>query len=1122
MISPTKLSAILGQKHAPTSQQAEVIGAAPGPLLVVAGAGAGKTETMANRVVWLVANGYAAPDQVLGLTFTRKAAQQLAQRIRARLSTFAATPVARRQDPSGELEKQLESINPTVSTYDSYAGRLVQEYGLLLPVEPTARLITDTELFHIARQVVAEYPHKLSATQSVATVVKNLLALSAELDNHMVSHDDVLGESTSFVQRFEEIDRGRSSENFNTTISGWIDTQQLRLEYLPLVTALKAELSKRQVITFGEQMTLAARLAESFPEVGEKERRKFRVVMLDEYQDTSHSQRVLLRSLFGSKDPDLTVTAVGDPMQSIYGWRGATAANLERFTTDFATASGPDGERTPAEKKQLTVSFRNPSQVLSGANAVSGAVFDRYNQGKRTVEALTALPGKDNGAVQLGWFQTPEQEQNWVADYFTQTYHSLEPGEPFTAAILVRKKSHIEGYASALAERGVPYEVVGLSGLLLIPEVADLVAIATMLIDPTDNAAALRVLTGPLVQLGASDLLGLQQRAANLAGRARRKPTQPADEDSPNPLEKLEVIIAENVATDEDTSIGLVDAVADLGEPDFYTEVGYYRLRELAAMLRHLRTYSLGRNLTDLFADIEEVFGIRTEVLSRQDPHADGASGTIHLDSFAAEVASFEAIPGASLRSLLDYFALALEHEDGLEPGEVKVRSNRVQILTVHKSKGLEWQHVAVVRADNSTYLDEHSNLQGQKLSTWVTDVTKVPSTLRGDVAEGEELSGIPEFEAAEAEVRSDLEKAVKAHIEEFRDTFRQEAARLFYVAITRSEHNVLVTGSANTGGSKVRKPYVYFDLLRSTQPENVVHWEDGASAEEENPAQTETLSAVFPTDPLGKRRPHVEAAAERVRHMLANVLHTDEEPELTQLGEQGQQWHRDVTALIEEHRRLSSTKIEVPLGQELTATDLVALERDPVFFAQRTLRPVPFKPNAYAKRGTAFHEWLERRFGSATLLDDEELMLDAQDTTEVMDNADQLAELQEKFLASEWAERQPAQVEAPFEVAIGNTIVRGRIDAIFHEGEDPANGWLVVDWKTGRKPRGSELAAAAIQLAVYRYAWAQLVSKQHGIEVDPESIKAAFYYVAEGETYAPGKLPTAANLAKLVGSDEA
>src|SRR5438128_4032000 len=136
--SPVELASALGL-FAPTDEQAAVIAAPPGPLVVIAGAGAGKTETMAARVVWLVANGYARPGEVLGLTFTRKAAGQLLRRVRARLARLAGAGLGL----PGAVDMADDPV--TVSTYHAFAGTLLREHGLLLPVEPDVRLLGQTE-----------------------------------------------------------------------------------------------------------------------------------------------------------------------------------------------------------------------------------------------------------------------------------------------------------------------------------------------------------------------------------------------------------------------------------------------------------------------------------------------------------------------------------------------------------------------------------------------------------------------------------------------------------------------------------------------------------------------------------------------------------------------------------------------------------------------------------------------------------------------------------------------------------------------------------------------------------------------------------------------------------------
>lgn len=1097
-MSPTLLSRYLGQKFPPTDQQADVIGAAPGPLLVVAGAGAGKTETMAARVVWLVANGYARPDEILGLTFTRKAAQELGKRIRDRLGTLVGNQdLVRRLDPSGELADALQVIAPTVSTYDSYAGDLVREYGLLVPVEPDSRLITDAELHAIATEVVASYPGPVIASDgknpAVGTVVSEVLALITSMGNELSTPDEVAEEATAFLAETESLPMApRARKEFTQKLQKWRNTQEERRAYLPLARELNEELRRRGVVTFNEQMSVAAALARDHERVGRAQRQRFRVVMLDEYQDTSHAQRVLLRSLFGQgADPELTVTAVGDPMQAIYGWRGATAANLAAFVEDFPVGGAP------ASKKQLTTSWRNPPEILALANSVSDAVLGTSDN--RAVAPLEARPGAPSGEVALGFFDTNDEELAFVADNLAAQYReALDAGEPFSAAVLVRKNRHSAEVAEQLAARGVPHEIVGVGGLLDVPEVADTLAIATMLVRPADSAAALRILAGPAVGLGLADISALAARATNLRGSAPVEDETPPEDTADDPYAALVYQLDELVQRAAELSAGaekpagLADAVADLGEPERYSEEGLKRLRALAAKLRFLRTNSLGKRLVDLIADIIDVFGIRTEVLARTSD-----AGTVHLDSLLKAVAAY---PGSSLDGLLDYFALAREHEDGLAPGNVATRTDRVQILTAHKAKGLEWDTVAVLHADNATY--------AAKAETFLTWVRNLPDASFGDP------DYLPDF--GEVENRTQFEKAGEAWLKQVRADLAEESARLFYVAVTRAERKLLITGSRTKPEvAREASPYEHFAGMRDLVDAPVV-WADGTGGDEgdegasireasdahtevaENPEDT-TLSGTWPHS---APEPEVMRAAQHVRDAI-------EHPPAYSEGELYALWERDVTALIEEQERAATPATAVVMPAELTASDVVALKADPEQFARRARRPVPFKPNTYAKRGTAFHEWLEEFYGQRPLLTEDELP--GGDEAEV--DAATLTRLKRSFEQSHWAARTPAHVEHPFELALGTSVVRGRMDAVFRDAE--TGGWVVVDWKTGEKPQPAQMEAAKLQLAVYAEAWRRIAG-------DGKPVRAVFFYVRTGEDFSPDSLPDGEQLAQLLATDGA
>jgi DNA helicase-2/ATP-dependent DNA helicase PcrA len=252
----------------------------------------------------------------------------------------------------------------------------------------------------------------------------------------------------------------------------------------------------------------------------------------------------------------------------------------------------------------------------------------------------------------------------------------------------------------------------------------------------------------------------------------------------------------------------------------------------------------------------------------------------------------------------------------------------------------------------------------------------------------------------------------------------------------------------------------------------------------------------------LGRRRA-LTAAAELVAGAAPHPL--DTEQVLDGTDPQVEQWVRDADLLLRERARAASPTVDVPLPSHLSVSALVTLRRDPAELARRLRRPMPAAPAPQARRGTAFHAWLEERFGAAKLVDLDELP-GSGDEFAAPDGV--LAELQEAFLASEWADRQPAEVEVPFETPLGPLTLRGRIDAVFQRDD---GGYEVIDWKTGPPPSGAELAAAAVQLAAYRLGWARLT----GVPV--ERVSAGFHHVAAKETLRPVDLLDEAGLLNLV-----
>ncbi len=220
----------------------------------------------------------------------------------------------------------------------------------------------------------------------------------------------------------------------------------------------------------------------------------------------------------------------------------------------------------------------------------------------------------------------------------------------------------------------------------------------------------------------------------------------------------------------------------------------------------------------------------------------------------------------------------------------------------------------------------------------------------------------------------------------------------------------------------------------------------------------------------------------------------------------------RDTSLLLAERReQRGDGAMDVGLPGRLTVSELVTMAADPDRLARQIRRPMPRPPAPQARRGTAFHRWLEQRFGQQRLIDPADLLGAADDPADDPDAAG-LALLRERFEAGQWADRWPLEVEVQFETLVAGWPVRGRIDAVF--GDAPAGGYDVVDWKTGSPPSSrEEERAAAVQLAAYRLAWSRLAG------VPLRQVRAAFYYVRDDLTLRPADLLSEEGLAELITS---
>lgn len=1054
----------------PTDEQVAVIEGDPGqPRLVVAGAGSGKTETMAARVVWLVANRHVAPEQILGLTFTRKAAGELAVRVRARLKQLRDAGLF--ADDLPPHERALAT--PTIMTYNAYAARLVSEHALRLGVEPDAVTLSEAGQWQLVHEIINNWPDDLQVSAAESTVIKAVIQLAGSCAEHLISPQEV-GDYLRERARGLEILGGdkKLPADVRKMHARWIE----RANLIPVVEAYIARKRADNLLDFSDQVSLIAALVRDDEQIGVGERERFKAVLLDEYQDTSHAQVTLLSGLFGHGHP---VTAVGDPLQAIYGWRGASAGALLRFPQVFPAVDGETGQVRPSTHTNLTIAWRNDEAILEVANRTAAPLtLTADPSGNVSLKKLRKRDGAGVGDVSAAYLETSDLEARKIAEYMAEKRgtNSNPSPTPVSAAVLCRTRSQFDGIMTALMAADIPVEVVGLGGLLNTPEVTDVVSMLQVMHNPSRGDALIRLLTNPRWNFGIRDLHALSAWARKISG---------IDRDDRSIIDALDELSGRKTWPEKGPEVSVE---------------GQERLNQLGDQLRQLRTRTELR-LVELIGEVERalLFDIEFAI----DP-VRFAQSLHHLEQFREVAARYEATGGVgapvTLGGFLDWLEVASEEERGLPVTNVETSTDAVQLLTIHASKGLEWDVVAVAGLVDGVFPSCRPPANPQapvKASGWLTDWDELPYELRGDT------EGLPVFQGDGAQDVA----AFRELVEEFKidcgNYDLAEERRLAYVAFTRARHSLLLTGAWWINERK--KPANPSRFLTALVRAGIIAGEVPVQPEsEENPQADQEYTATWPIDAAPDRRERLREIAGRIRTWQdQEIISLDiDEARLDQSGDYGERghersqlasevedeialWHRHAALLLAEERAIAAPESAVDLPDHLSASALVSLVENAREFALLRRRPIPQQPTTRSRLGTAFHTWVEQLYGAPTLVDLDDLP--GADT--VVEDIDLIA-LQETFAASSWAGRQPIELEVDIDTPVANTMIRCRIDAVFRE---PDGRTLIVDWKTGQPPAigSSAHKQRSVQLAIYRIAWSRLHDEPL------ENVDAVFVHVA-------------------------
>ena len=627
------------------------------PLLIIAGAGSGKTRVLTHRIAHLIATGRARPGEILAITFTNKAAAEMRERVTALVgpagermwvSTFhsACVRILRR-------EHEAAGLRSTFSIYDAAdSTRLITLIVRELGIDPK-------------RFTPKTFAHRIS-----------------DLKNELIT-------PAQFAERA-------------------VTSNPLERHLAEVYRAYAQRLSAANALDFDDIIMRTVTLLQTRPAVAEMYRRRFRHILVDEYQDTNHAQYVLVRELVGgpgtsgagSALPPGELTVVGDSDQSIYAFRGATIRNIEEFEEDYPAA------RTIL----LEQNYRSTQNILSAANAVISR-----NSGRREKNLWTAA---GDGAPITGYVADSEHDEaRWISQEVDRLAdeHGVRPRD---VAVFYRTNAQSRALEEAFMRAGQPYKVIGGTRFYDRREIKDAIAYLRAVDNPDDDVNLRRILNVPKRGLGDKAEGALAEHAARYSVSFGQAVADAAG--APREAQADET----GVAGEPD---GLAPSVTEAGEPpevEGLTTRARNQVRgfhELLTTLRHMVT--AGDGVADILDSALDASGYLAELRASDDPQ--DATRVENLAELHSVASDFQAAnPDGTLADFLERVSLVADSDQlppsaDLEDEEAQQAEEQGQItlMTVHTAKGLEFPVVFVTGMEDGTFPHSRSLAEETELA---------------------------------------------------------------------------------------------------------------------------------------------------------------------------------------------------------------------------------------------------------------------------------------------------------------------------------------------------------------------------------------------------------------------
>ncbi len=604
-------------------EQLAAVTAPPGPALILAGAGSGKTRVLTTRIAWLLQTGQASPAGIMAVTFTNKAAKEMQARLSAML------PVNTRA--------------MWIGTFHGLCNRFLRAHAQLAGL-PQAFQILDTQ-------------DQLSAVKRIIKALK-------------FDEEKCIPKQTSYFIANAK-DAGQRPKDL-------APRDELGRMQLAVYQAYEDQCQREGVVDFAELMLRTYEIMRDHPEVREHYQRRFKHILVDEFQDTNRLQYMWLKMFAGN--PAVTgnsVFAVGDDDQSIYAFRGAQVSNMADFEREFRVQ----------KVIKLEQNYRSHGHILDAANTLIAQNSQRLGKNLRT-DAGQGEP------IRIYEAASDYAEAQWVVDEARQFKREGQPLHE--VAVLYRSNAQSRVIESALFNAGVPYKVYGGLRFFERAEVKHALAYLRLIENPNDDTSFLRVVNFPARGIGARSV-ELVQDAARTSGRSlSQSVTAVPGKTGANLQGFVALVDAMREATRGLTLRQIIEHVLDTsGLRDFYRNEkdGQDRLENLDELV----------NAAEAFVT-QEGFGKDAVALPVDEP-----AGTI-ATGLPAAVASVDMLPDAETGEIISPLLAFLTHAS-LEAGDNQAQAGQdaVQLMTIHASKGLEFNNVFLTGLEEGLFPHENS-----------------------------------------------------------------------------------------------------------------------------------------------------------------------------------------------------------------------------------------------------------------------------------------------------------------------------------------------------------------------------------------------------------------------------